>query len=261
LLEQKATARYITTKLYRYLVNDQADDTHVEWLAGRFYQSNYDIKALLEDIFGSDWFYEARNIGSRIKSPVDLLAGIRRLLPMQIGNEEVQLVYQRLLGQVLFNPPNVAGWPGGSSWIDSSSLMFRLRFPQLIYASGEIRQRPKDDDDQTMGLPDTVFRGRRGGENGVNEEDDGKAMGRMGKAGKNGGGQMIRAEIDWGPYIQRFEKIPDDQLLTVISGVVLQTGGGPGEPTLKKYIVTGSREELIKTATIQLMSTPEYQLC
>ena len=43
---------------------------------------------------------------------------------MKFGNEEVQLLYQRLLGQVLFYPPNVAGWPGGRNWIDSSSLMY-----------------------------------------------------------------------------------------------------------------------------------------
>jgi uncharacterized protein (DUF1800 family) len=237
LLGQKATATFVTTKLYRYLVNDQVDETRVAWLAGRFYQSNYDIKALLEDIFGSDWFYEQRNIGSRIKSPVDLLVGIRRLLPMTIENEEVQLVFQRLLGQVLLYPPNVAGWPGGASWIDSSSLMFRLQLPRLISDNGEFHQKPKDDDDRMMGLPDTPRRG----------------------LGKNN--QLIRAEIDWATYLKRFEKVPDAQLLATLEGLILQTQSTIGEDTLRKYSMTGSREELIKTATIQLMSTPEYQLC
>src|SRR5207249_4725965 len=90
LLEQKQTAKYITRKIYRFFVNDEADDTHVEWLANRFYQSNYDIKKLMEDIFTSDWFYDEKNVGTQIKSPVLLLSGIRRLLPMELQNDKAQ---------------------------------------------------------------------------------------------------------------------------------------------------------------------------
>jgi len=72
----------------------------------------------LQDIFHSEWFYDPRNVGCRIKSPVDLLVGIRRLLPMTIDNGDSQLVLQRLLGQLLFYPPMWAGWPGGANWID-----------------------------------------------------------------------------------------------------------------------------------------------
>jgi uncharacterized protein (DUF1800 family) len=231
LLEQKQTAFYITRKLYRYLVNEQVDEARVQELADRWYQRNYDIPSLLQDIFNSDWWYDPRNIGSRIKSPVDLLAGIRRLLPMKIANEEVQVALQRLLGQLLFYPPNVAGWPGGANWIDSSTLMFRLRIPELIYASGEFHLRPKDDDDQMMGM--------RGG----------------------GGGQVIRAEIDWAPYLKRFEQVPAEQLFATISGIVLQTSSGVGEGLVKKYANGDNRSAFIKAVTIRLMSTPEYQLC
>ena len=108
----------------------------------------------MKDIFSSDWFYEEKNIGSKIKSPVELIVGIRRTLPMKIENDELQLLLQRLLGQLLFYPPNVAGWPGGKNWIDSSSLMLRLRIPQMIYVSEELHMKPKDDDDQMMGRMD-----------------------------------------------------------------------------------------------------------
>ncbi|MEY4893139.1 MAG: hypothetical protein RIQ34_1751, partial [Bacteroidota bacterium] len=132
LLEEKKTAVYITTKLYRFLVNEIPDATHIQWLSDRFYKNGYEIGPLLEDIFTSDWFYENKHIGTRIKSPIELLAGIRRLLPMQIDDATGQLLLQRGLGQVLFYPPNVAGWPGGKTWIDSSSLMLRMRVPRLL---------------------------------------------------------------------------------------------------------------------------------
>ncbi|HTI07625.1 MAG TPA: DUF1800 domain-containing protein, partial [Puia sp.] len=232
LLEQKQTAYYITRKIYRYLVNEEVDEARVQGLADRWYQSNYEISSLLRDIFHSDWWYDPANVGNRIKSPVDLLVGIRRLLPMKIANEESQVALQRLLGQVLFYPPNVAGWPGGANWIDSSTLMFRLQIPQLIYASGEFNWKPKDDDDQMMG--------RR--EYGVNR-------------------QMIRADIDWAPYLKRFDNVPAEQLFSTLSSLVLQTPSGIGEELVRKYARGDNREEFIRTATIRLMSTPEYQLC
>jgi uncharacterized protein (DUF1800 family) len=240
LLEHKQTANYITRKLYRYFVNDVPDESHVTWLADRFYQSQYDIKELMKDIFTSDWFYDAKNIGCRIKSPVELIVGIRRTLPMKLENEQVQLLLQRLLGQLLFYPPNVAGWPGGKNWIDSSSLMFRLRIPQLIYDNDEVALSPKDDDDQMMGM-----------------KDMGKKKERMGKKG----GQFISANVDWETYLKKFEKVPREKLPGSIAGILIQGAEPVNEKIISRYIDSSSRESYIKTLTIQLMSTPEYQLC
>jgi uncharacterized protein (DUF1800 family) len=240
LLEHKQTASYITRKIYRFFVNDVPDEAHVTWLADRFYQSHYDIKELMKDILSSEWFYDAKNIGCRIKSPVELIVGIRRALPMKLENEQVQLLLQRLLGQLLFYPPNVAGWPGGKNWIDSSSLMFRLRIPQLIYDNDEVALSPKDDDDQMMGM-----------------KDMGKKMGKMGKKG----GQVISAAVDWEAYLKKFEKVPREKLLTSIAGILIQGAEPVNEKIISRYIDASSRESYIKTVTIQLMSTPEYQLC
>lgn len=280
LLEQRQTALFLTRKLYRYLVNEEIDEDRVAWLAGRWYQNNYDIQSILQDILNGEWFYDPRNIGCRIKSPVDLLAGIRRMLPMKIANEEVQLLLQRLLGQVLFYPPNVAGWPGGNSWIDSSTLMFRLRIPELIYASGEFNLKPKDDDDQMMGLAEIPMdelrsysgAGAKTDDSATNNNPDPASLpgdvrsrpgGRKGGGRKMDGGmgQVIRAEIDWAPYLKRFTDIPPGQLFMAISGVLLQTPSGIGEDIVKKYAAGTDREDFIKSATIRLMSTPEYQLC
>jgi len=241
LLEQKATAAFITRKVFRYFVNEQPDENRVQWLAGRFYQSNYNISSLMEDIFTSDWFYSTQNIGTKIKSPVELVVGIRRMLPMKLQNEEVQLLIQRLLGQILFYPPNVAGWPGGKSWIDSSSLMFRLKLPQLIQAQGDIKLKPKADDDQMMGMKDADQ---------VTGNDSPRKK-----------GQQIVAEVDWALYYAGFKSVAREQLIPEISKLLLQSPSGINEDILKKYVDSGSRESFIRTATVKLMSTPEYQLC
>jgi hypothetical protein len=242
LLERKQTAAFISGKIYRYFVNDKLDEEKAAWLADRFYQTNYDIAALMEDVFTGNWFYDAGHIGTRIKSPVELITGIRRMLPMKIENEEVQLLLQRVLGQLLFYPPNVAGWPGGTNWIDSSTLMFRLRLPQFICQSGEFQMKPKDDDDQAMGMKEEY-------------------PGALRAAGKFRPGQMIRATIDWETYIKKFSGVSRENLGQSIAGILMQVPSGVSEETLMKYTDARSPESFIKTRTIYLMSTPEYQMC
>lgn len=238
LTEQRQTALFISRKIYKYFVNENADEVKVAWLADRFYKSGYDIKKLMEDIFTSSWFYDEKNIGTRIKSPVELLCGIRRLLPMQLENDQSQLLFERALGQVLFFPPNVAGWPGGKSWIDSSSLMLRLRIPQILTANEMMDIRPKADDDVQMGQMMEA------------------GIKRMKEAVKGG-----TATIEWASVNKIFEKIPREKLLETISATVLQTKGRTSTAVLDKYVNTENRENFIKSTVVNLMSTPEYQLC
>lgn len=241
LLEQKQTARYITGKIYRYFVNEDADKEKVDWLADRFYKNGYKIDELLQDIFNSDWFYADKNIGVKIKSPVELLVGIRRLLPMKIENEDVQILFQRALGQWLFYPPNVAGWAGGKSWIDSSTLMLRMRIPHLISESTQFSLQAKDDDDIMMGMREQVAV---------------KA-----KAAPAKGGQQIRAAIQWEVYFDQFKSVKREELLEAISVSMLQVPFNENMKVLQAYTDSANREQYIRSAAIQLMSSPEYQLC
>ena len=236
LLENKQTANYISKKIYRYFVNENVNEENQQWLSKRFYANNYNIAKLLEDIYTSDWFYNEKNIGVKIKSPVELLAGIRRLLPMQMENDQSQLLFQRALGQVLFYPPNVAGWAGGKSWIDSSSLMLRLRMPQILSANDAVNIMPKGDDDVQMGMEMAV-----------------KKMKDTVKGGT--------AAIDWPTVNKIFEKVQREKLMENITATVLQTRGKVSMAVLDKYVNNESRENYIKSAVVNLMATPEYQLC
>ncbi len=234
ILEQKATAYFITQKIYKYFVNENMDNEKIAPLAERFYQNNYDIKKLMSDIFTSDWFYEEKNIGNRIKSPVELIVGIRRLIPMELNRPELQLLFERILGQVLFYPPNVAGWPGGKNWIDSSALMFRMRLPQLLTNSGKLLLKPKEDDD--------VMMGREGAET-------------------NNNNQNILVNVDWDTVFKVFAKTDPENLSGKLNEIILQTKKSINPNILKRYIDNTSREEFIKSTIVELMSTPEYQLC
>ena len=234
LLEQKQTAKFITQKIYRFFVNDTPDPHKIELLSHRFFQSGYDIKKLLADIYTSDWFYNDKNIGTHIKSPVELLVGIRRLIPMEMEKPEAQLLFERALGQILFYPPNVAGWPGGKNWIDSSALMLRMRIPQILTDADDFVVRPKDDDDTMMGMEGVEARARA---------------------------RQINVTVNWDAVIKVFDKIPREKLMQRISDVVLQTKSKISKDILDKYVDMQARDVYIKTILVELMSTPEYQLC
>jgi len=245
LLEQKQTAKFITQKMYKFFVNDTPDEKNIEWLADRFYKNDYDISKLCEDIFTSDWFYEDKNIGVKIKSPVELLTGIQRMLPMKLESEESLMLLQRVLGQLLFYPPNVAGWPGGKAWIDSSTLMMRMRIPQMLNDQDELNVKPKDDDDTMMGR-----------KNDKNEDPKVKGQKQMGKLGK-----PILVNIDWTKYVKNFDPVKREKLLADMNSVLLVTNKAVSDDLVKKFSDESGRENFIKSATIQIMSTPEYQLC
>jgi uncharacterized protein (DUF1800 family) len=239
LLEQKQTARYITQKIYKYFVNDEVDTTRVDWLSNRFYSNNYNIAALMKDIFTSTWFYDEKNIGAKIKSPVELLVGIRKQLTMQLDNPEIQLLFEKALGQWLFYPPNVAGWAGGKNWIDSSSLMLRLQIPHLIKDDTEFTLATKVDDDQQMGMKEMLSK----------------------KEGKQLGGQFkINAHINWVDYIKKFDGVNRENLFEALKQITLQSSTSINPLVVENNIDKSSRENYIKSATIALMSTPEYQL-
>jgi alcohol dehydrogenase YqhD (iron-dependent ADH family) len=73
--------------------------------------------------------------------------------------------------------------------------------------------------------------------------------------------QQINATVDWSTYLKNFEKTDKDKLVDSISKYLLQTRSEVSDDTIRNYVDAESRESFIKTATIQIMSTPEYQLC
>lgn len=245
LLAKKETAQYIAQKIYTFFVNDTPNKEHVQWLAERFFKNKYDIQKLLDDIFTSDWFYAPQNIGCKIKSPVELLIGIRRILPMQIDYPAVQLTLTRAMGQLLFYPPNVAGWPGGKAWIDSSSLIFRMRLPQLIKDDDAIDISVKSDDDVQMGKMTAP-----------------ESQSFVRKKQAYGRGQQISANVNWEQYAEQFNGVPRENLQAVLESVLLVT---PTQKATANVVAANtdasSRLAFIQSTSVACMSTPEYQLC
>lgn len=140
ILRQPQTARFITRKLWLEFVS-VPDERTIKKLANQFGQ-DWNIRSLVQGILLSDPFWKDQ--GRMIKSPVELVVGAERLLPgSQIPAPSTAPLLARL-GQTLFNPPNVKGWPGGEDWIDTSRMMLRINFAERVLRGLEQEATPEE---------------------------------------------------------------------------------------------------------------------
>ena len=116
-----------------------------------FRHNDYALKPLLKALYMSAYFRAANHRGTMIKSPVELIVGTLRLLHVPVNDPDPLVRAGRYLGQDLFDPPNVKGWPGGNAWITSSTLLARQQFLQRVLRGQDMSS--STDGQMVPGLP------------------------------------------------------------------------------------------------------------
>jgi hypothetical protein len=146
ILKQDATAKFLSGKIYRYFVNEQLSDELNARLAKQLQDSDYDLKSFMKTLLLSKDFYSEPNVGTQIKEPVVLVVSTYRKLGLDAipGVPDFNTVCGDL-GQVLFFPPNVAGWAGDRTWINPATLLTRGNFvEQLLFPADPNTTEPDD---------------------------------------------------------------------------------------------------------------------
>ena len=142
LLAQPQTAEFIVRKLWREFVSPEPDVAEVRRIAAVFRDSRYDIRVALRALLTSDAFYAPQYRGTLVKSPVDLVVGTLRQFQFSTGDVAPFALVVAQLGQNLFAPPNVKGWPGGETWINSTTLLARKQFLDRLFRSEAVKPMP-----------------------------------------------------------------------------------------------------------------------
>jgi uncharacterized protein (DUF1800 family) len=132
ILEEKDAAEYVSRKIARYFLGKPPSEKLQSSLTKTFYEGDYEIAPVLLAIEDSKEFWSEEIIGQDILSPVELLVRIERDFRLSAENNFYRIAIQKSLGQILFQPPNVAGWPSGKGWIDASTLPTRLSLARAI---------------------------------------------------------------------------------------------------------------------------------
>jgi uncharacterized protein (DUF1800 family) len=139
ILEQPVTAEYIAGKIYRFFGRDDLSEALQAELGAVFRDNDYEVRPLLTAIFLSRDFYSEATYGAHIKGPVEHVVTMLK----QLGAEDVPGVPDFnsttvALGQHLLNPPSVAGWAQGQSWItpallqERGNVAFDYLFPNVV---------------------------------------------------------------------------------------------------------------------------------
>jgi uncharacterized protein (DUF1800 family) len=302
ILEQKVTAEFIGGKIYRFFVREDPSPTLAVQLGTILRDHNYEIKPLLRTIFLSRDFYSEPSFGTRIKGPIELIVSTYRKLGVERlpGIPDLYLV-SREFGQILLNPPTVAGWAQGRSWITPGLLLARgnfardVLFPDIInftdpnFNPGAEVKRVNDRILSGMDITPATIEQNPG-------EDGGMAGGEMTMANVIAGAEEFNTRygslVGWQEAVRRVKPIPRGagqfDLTSLVTLAAAKTAAeavdhlvlrllrvpldGEVRATLisflEKQLGTGDltlaasyMERPLRLVAHLIMSSPEYQLC
>lgn len=224
ILNQKQCARFISSKIYKYFVNEKVNESHINLMTEIFYR-DYNIENLMRYVFSSDWFYNHEHIGSKIKSPIELLIGINKIVPIRFNDHEELLKVQSVLDQKLLYPPNVAGWKGGKHWINTNSILVRVKLPSMLLEKESFSLQPKG-----------------------NLTDNFKFVYKLNKYQNK-----LDVSVDWKNYKNQVKKMNPEDLLSILILSEINKG-------TRQYLK--SLGKLTKRRNLaRMMCLPEYQMC
>jgi uncharacterized protein (DUF1800 family) len=128
LLAQPATAEFVVAKLWREFVSPAPGVARVRPIAEAFRASGWRIDGAVRALLLQPEVVAPAADDALVKSPVELLIGLQRQSGGELVAPLAAAVTVAAMGQNLFSPPNVRGWPGGEAWIDSNTLLARKQF-------------------------------------------------------------------------------------------------------------------------------------
>lgn len=138
IMQQPAAHEYIVRRLWEFFAYADPEPTVVARLAKVFSENQTAIRPVMRAMFESDEFYSPRAFQSLIKGPAELVVSMVRTLDVATTFAPVRRRIEGM-GQELLDPPDVSGWDGGITWINSSALLERVNLANAI-SSGQSRQ-------------------------------------------------------------------------------------------------------------------------
>ncbi|CAB4890557.1 unannotated protein [freshwater metagenome] len=124
------TARRIVTKLWEYFAHQNPPTAVVDALAPAF-AADWQVKPLLKAIFLRSEFYLPAATQGLVRSPIDWVVALMYHTGFRSDAINPQW-YVEGMGQVPFDPPNVAGWKSNASWVNTSTFGARAEFARGV---------------------------------------------------------------------------------------------------------------------------------
>ena len=269
ILNRPQAPRFITKKIWEFFACQGPSEALVDELALILKNSNYEFLPLFKTIFTSEEFYSERSVKKQIKSPIQWLVGSVLALEAELMPTRMINGVMKLLGQELFEPPNVKGWDGGAAWITTSSLLTRYNLANVM-VNGVI---PDEMLDAAMGRKDGGRKAAQKGkpEGGEMMAEEGPSMEQMMEEERK---QRVRSKVKEATtrQLQRLvdvkkvvdmDSVKDTRDLVGRLREVLYLDGITDKElqSIMEYVGNDLSDTKARGAVHLLMSTPHYQLC
>jgi uncharacterized protein (DUF1800 family) len=132
-----STAKFIAYKLVERFASDQPRAEFVDELAEVFTRTGGDLREVTRALFTSERFYESRHIGTKVKTPYELVASALRVTRAEVGPSRRLLETLRAMGQLPYTEPAPTGFPASSEdWVNSGAMLARMNFGLALASNG-----------------------------------------------------------------------------------------------------------------------------
>jgi uncharacterized protein (DUF1800 family) len=141
LLESPATSERLAFRLIELFMGEGVVATDgVSQLATGLRERQLDVGWGVETILRSHAFFADLNLGRRVRAPIECVVGPVRALELFDPPPSTLVLgeWTTRLGQELFYPPNVGGWPGGRSWLSARSLVNRTHYATALIEGSSV---------------------------------------------------------------------------------------------------------------------------
>lgn len=125
-LAHPAAPEYLAGRMWSFFAYPNPSAADLAPVIDAFHATDGSVKAMLQAIFTAPGFSSPQAYRALVKSPTELIAGYARQLALPVGPAEAAAGDG--MGQALFDPPNVAGWPQGAAWLSTGTWMARARY-------------------------------------------------------------------------------------------------------------------------------------
>jgi uncharacterized protein (DUF1800 family) len=130
---QPAAATLFAKDLLNFFVYSDPEPALIDAVAALLRKNDYNLQPVMSIVLRSNLFYSDRAYRALVKSPVQFVVGSYQLFGIN-QSDNVALGALRRMGQILFLPPNVKGWDGGSAWLNSQTVLTRENFASSLMA-------------------------------------------------------------------------------------------------------------------------------
>jgi len=131
------TGRYLAGKLWKFFVSEfrSAPESWISRIANTYLANRYEMRPVIREVLTSAEFWEPASYWARYSWPIEFVVRSLKEVGWAGFSAATTLAPLSNMGQILFEPPDVAGWDAGQTWFATGATLARMNFASTLAAN------------------------------------------------------------------------------------------------------------------------------